>query len=438
MLVKDLILPETLKKFKDRVPSLTQYCFYEESCLEQMVQVLQQDLQKNRVLVFADQRTYPLVGDRACRIFSGSGLIVEKIIIPDSSQGDSPVCDDVTKNKLRQQLPDADIFLAVGSGVVNDLTKWFAAEAEKPYAVIATAASMNGYTAANVAPMIDGVKALFRAKSPVAVAALPEIIEHAPFSLTASGLGDVIAKPVSTADWLVNDFIFGEDFNQEIADIISAVEPVYLNNAAGLRKQDPKAVKGLFDALILSGCAMTLQGSSLPASGGEHLISHTLDIKAHLAGKKHDLHGRQVGVSSILAAAVYQRLLHATPRFNPHALVFDESYWGKVAGPVKQQYSGAIEKSRQVAEFLSQADNWDKMMAVLRPILRTPESIKECLKTAGAAHRLEDIGCSREHYRSAVINCGCMRERFTSMDLGFLAGILPGCIDEIIDEFLVK
>ena len=54
---------------------------------------------------------------------------------------------------------------------------------------------------------------------------------------------------------------------------------------------------------------MTLQGSSLPASGGEHLVSHTLDMMSHVDGVPHDLHGRQVGVSTILVAAMYERAL---------------------------------------------------------------------------------------------------------------------------------
>jgi glycerol-1-phosphate dehydrogenase [NAD(P)+] len=437
MLVSELIIPDTFKAFEDTSKNLSKYYFYADNAIEQTARTLLNELGKNGALILADTRTYKLVGEQVFQVFSESGWNVQKLIIPDSGPGESPVCDDLTKNQIQQQLPEADLFLAVGSGVVNDLTKWLSAEAEKPYAVIATAASMNGYTAANVAPMIDGVKSLFRAKSPIAVTALPEIIENAPYELTASGLGDVIAKPVSTADWLVNNFLFGENFNRKIAEIISNVELAYLNHAAELKQKDPQAIKGLFESLLLSGCAMTLQGSSLPASGGEHLISHTLDIKAHQEGKKHDLHGRQVGVSSIFAAAVYHRLQQITPTFNPNALVLDEKYWGEVAVPVKKQYQGAIAQSRKAAEILSESDNWDKLMALLKPVLRTPQSIKTCLKTAGAAHCLDDIGCSRDQYLAAVLNSACMRERFTSMDLGFLAGILPNAIGEIIDEWLI-
>ncbi len=49
-------------------------------------------------------------------------------------------------------------------------------------------------------------------------------------------------------------------------------------------------------ALVSSGVAMSIAGSSRPASGAEHLISHQLDRMA--PGKA--LHGHQVGVASIM------------------------------------------------------------------------------------------------------------------------------------------
>jgi glycerol-1-phosphate dehydrogenase [NAD(P)+] len=49
-------------------------------------------------------------------------------------------------------------------------------------------------------------------------------------------------------------------------------------------------------ALVSSGVAMSIAGSSRPASGAEHLISHQLDRIAPSAA----LHGHQVGVASIV------------------------------------------------------------------------------------------------------------------------------------------
>ncbi len=87
-----------------------------------------------------------------------------------------------------------DLVVAVGSGVINDLSKWAAFQLGIPYLVVATAASMNGYSSANVAPTMGGVKMLIEARAPRAVIAEPRIIEQAPYAMTAAGFGDTIGR----------------------------------------------------------------------------------------------------------------------------------------------------------------------------------------------------------------------------------------------------
>ena len=52
---------------------------------------------------------------------------------------------------------------------------------------------------------------------------------------------------------------------------------------------------------------MTLSGGSFPASQGEHLISHYLEMMH--PGPHEALHGAQVGVATIVAAGVQQAVL---------------------------------------------------------------------------------------------------------------------------------
>jgi glycerol-1-phosphate dehydrogenase [NAD(P)+] len=74
---------------------------------------------------------------------------------------------------------------------------------------------------------------------------------------------------------------------------------------------------------------------------------------------------------------------------------------------------------------------------VVKETLRKPAEIKRCLHDAGAAHRIEDIGCSREKFRDALLHCHQMRERYTVVDLARAAGIMPDGVDKIIDEYLM-
>ncbi len=393
---------------------------------------------ERRVTVLFDRRTRAAAAEPLMAALAETGWTVAELLIPDPPGGGSPVCDDLTKDALLARLEPTDALLAVGSGVVNDLSKWLAALREIPYAVLATAASMNGYAAANVAPSIGGVKSLFRARAPRIVAADPRVVAAAPFVLTTAGLGDVIAKPMSTSDWLVNHILFDEPFSEPVAAVIDRVEPSYLGNPAGIKNKEAGATKALFEALVYSGCAMTLIGSSMPASGGEHLISHTLDMTAHeQVGVLHDLHGRQVGVATIFAAALYQRIVALeSPAFGQNAVPFDPAVWGPLAHAVEPEHQKKQQRMAQACEALAAPGCWDRVREKISGGLREPATVKNCLREAGAAHKYEDIGCDRDRFLMAVRHAGAMRGRFTCIDLAHLVGLLPDCAGDLVDEWL--
>lgn len=426
-------------EFAARRDTVPRWYFYAPDAARSLAAALASALPGRHVLCLSDRRTRAAAFAPLGQALAAAGFTVAEHVLADGPDGASPVCDDVTKDALRPLLPAADLYVAVGSGVVNDLTKWLGAENGVPYAVWATAASMNGYTAANVAPAIKGVKSLFRAKAPLAVAADPAVVEGAPFALTSSGLGDVIAKPVSTADWRMNHLLFGEAWSDAVAGIIDQVEPAYVGNPDGIARREPAAVKGLFDALVYSGCAMTLQGSSLPASGGEHLVSHTLDMLAHVDHVPHDLHGRQVGCGTIFAAALYQRVMALDrPVFRAVDVPYDAALWGPIAGAVAAERTKKQAAMEAAARALNEPGRWEAVRAALQPLLRQPAAIKQVLARAGAAHRFSDLGIGRDRFRTALLHGASIRGRFTSLDLAWAAGVLPAAADEITEEFLTR
>ena len=66
---------------------------------------------------------------------------------------------------------------------------------------------------------------------------------------------------------------------------------------------DLEGIRLLATALMLNGIAMEICGSSRPASGSEHLISHALD----LISEKPHLHGLQVGVATYMISQLQGR-----------------------------------------------------------------------------------------------------------------------------------
>jgi glycerol-1-phosphate dehydrogenase [NAD(P)+] len=411
---------------------------YAEDALVRLPEVLGSLVSGRRIVLVADKRTRAIAGERAKKALEQTGWSVHDIIVPDTDHG-GPVCDDMSHAWLNDLMPPADIALAVGTGVINDLTKWSAFDKDIPYAVFATAATMNGFTAANVAPTIKGVKTLIRARAPLAVFAIPSVIVEAPFELTAAGLGDTIAKPISTADWIFNHLFCGESFCRYCSEIINSLEPYYLDHPEDISNRKPAAIEALLNALLYSGIAMTIIGTSAPASGGEHLFSHTLDMMSSIDGVAHDLHGRQVGLGTIFASALYERIFKIDkPDCHPYPGDIDSKFWGPLAGNVRREYEQKIPMLRKICEKLADGKTWGAFLAAGAAQVRSPAQIKNCLKTAGAAHTFADIGCSRERLLAAALHMHQIRKRPTIIDLAWILGILPGAAGEIIDCWLLK
>lgn len=415
---------------------------YSEDALESLSEVLSSLVKGRHVVLIADQRTWDIAGRNAEEALKRADWSTETIIIPDTDHG-SPACNEKTHDWLSNKMPSADIALAVGSGVINDLTKWVAFDHDLPYAVFATAATMNGYTAANVAPTLKGVKSLIRARPPLAVFAIPSVILEAPFELTASGLGDTIAKPVCTADWMFNHLFFDEYFCRYCSEMINTLEPYYFDHPENIKNRQPAAIEALFKALLYSGIAMTLVGTSAPASGGEHLLSHTLDMMTSVDGVAHDLHGRQVGLGTLFSSAVYDRIFRIADV--PPAIqgrdtlaTIDSTFWGPLAESVRQQYEQKQPMLQVLREKITDGDTWRIFLDASRNQVRYPDQIKNCLRTAGAALTFKDIGCSRERLRDAILHMHEIRKRPTVIDLAWILGILPVAVDEIIDHWLTE
>ena len=408
----------------------TEEFVYSEDAFGSMSRLIDTYSPDRSCMIIADSRTYAVAGREITDLCEADGATCSHFIVPDHG-GESPTVDDATRDLLLRHTADSTFLLALGSGVINDLVKWVAFLQHKPYIVVATAASMNGYASANVAATIDGLKVLFHAAPPKAVIATPAILLNAPSELSAAGLGDVLAKPVSSADWRLNHFLFEDYFCQFSIDLLKDLEPVYLNNPDKIRNRNPDGFKALFTALFYSSIAMTITGTSSPASGGEHLISHTLDMLAARDNCSHDLHGRQVGVSAILMAALYERILTIDqPRFSTPPSQVDETFWGTLTPVVAEEYQKKLPRMNRAIEILTQPDNWEAFRAAIKPHLIPTRRLKECLQHAGAAHRYSDLRfnnapVAQDFYLSVVNHAGQMRSRFTILDIAVLLGIIP-------------
>ncbi|MEE2786575.1 MAG: iron-containing alcohol dehydrogenase [Myxococcota bacterium] len=353
--------------------------------------------------------------------------------------GAHPHADDETVNEVVKRLVDARGACALGSGTVNDLVKRASTLCNLPYVVFGTAASMNGYASGIAAIVSQGLKTTVPARPPRAIILDTEVLAAAPAVLTQAGLGDLMSKPVSDSDWFLADQLEGTGYSTLPSAIVDHAVQHAIEHAAGLKEQDEAAHGALGAALVLSGVAMVVAGSSSPASGGEHLLSHLWDMQNLSAGQPTRLHGAQVGVATCISAAIYQRLLRLRqPRFTtPDPWSIEAERISKAHGPLAKTIMEQAQRkhARAAARVAKLRDDWSVIRSQLEARrLPTPADVRRSLTAAGAASTLGELSIDRANAIDVLCNARDIRDRVTVLDVAYETGILPGAADDILRE----
>jgi glycerol-1-phosphate dehydrogenase [NAD(P)+] len=191
------------------------------------------------------------------------------------------------------------IIIGIGGGKALDTAKYVGFLAGIPYIACPTALSNDGFCSPQASLDIKGKKKSLPASMPYGVVVDTEVCLEAPKILWLSGVGDSVAKITAVYDWKLafrNKGIQVDDFAALLSDAT-----VYQLMAKP--DHDLEGIRLLATALMLNGIAMEICGSSRPASGSEHLISHALDQISH----KPRLHGLQVGVATYMVSQIQGR-----------------------------------------------------------------------------------------------------------------------------------
>lgn len=206
---------------------------------------------------------------------------------------------------MQARAHDSDAIVAIGGGRRLDVAKLAAARAGLVAVVVPTQLSHDGICSpVAVVPNQDGIAESLGAVAPRAVVIPLPTLLTAPVASVAAGLGDLLANPLALRDWALAAERGLETIDQRAWDLsIGSFEGVqdFLDQDPARSEKDPGFLKDLADALVLSGMSMICSGTSRPASGGEHEISHAID---ELYGGR-ALHGAQVGFATLISIALY-------------------------------------------------------------------------------------------------------------------------------------
>lgn len=373
-----------------------------------------------RYAVIDDAHTGEALGERISRALKTKSIRLKT----------RPIADQQTVDEIRNATQSADMLVAVGSGTISDLCKYASFLDNKPYIVFPTAASMNGYLSANASITVNGYKKTLQAHMPKAVFCDLSVIAATPSRLNKSGLGDSLARSTAQADWLLSHLLLGMEYKELPFELLRPLEPVMLENARGIAKGNPDAIKTLLETLLLSGLGMTFSGGSYPASQGEHMIAHAyemIDHAQHRAGLSpkpsagHTFHGEEIGVTALHMARLQQQLLRKTPVLQ--SLQFPEDMIRGVLGEaIGTEALGMYSRKRLHIERVALDDDrlrqiWPEVAARIEKIILPPETIKDALQAAEAPEIPEAIGWQRDDYNTALTHARFLRDRFTFLDL---------------------
>lgn len=441
--------------------------------LNKVPQVFKEQFPGKKAIVIADPNTYRVAGEKVHEALKNAGLEgIEPYILDDPNL----YADYVFVERIRDYLKDKDVIaVAVGSGVINDLTKRASSELKRPYMCVATAASMDGYSSAGASITNKGAKITHACEAPQTLMADIDIISQAPPLMTASGYADLYAKVVSGADWIIAAELADPNHPKKgIEPITSAWNIVQdglaesLQDPVGAKNGDHKAIELLIEGLMLGGFAMQSMeswgaGVSRPASGAEHQFSHLWDMEHHTfkgeMAKKFGLypnqdeqapsHGFKVGIGTLAITALYELMLKTPvekldvdaavekwPSLEDQLKEIDEMFGGTDIHPfATTQTTDKYVTKEELREQLNKIkSNWPVLKDKLRKQVIPFEETKRRLAAVGAPVEPEEIGVSRKKLKESFYRAHKIRSRYTILDFAYRAGYFDQWVDELFGE----
>lgn len=400
-----------------------------------------------KAVIIADDITYRIAGETVHQSLNAAGITqLSPFIYTDPHL----YAEYKYVEQLIAFLNTADaIPIAVGSGTINDLTKLASHLTDRPYLCVATAASMDGYTAFGASITANGAKQTFNCPAPQACLADIDIICKAPIEMTASGYADLFAKITAGADWILADSLNVEPIDEKAWAIVQDGLHDALADPEGVRAGDIGAITKLTEGLMLGGFAMQWAKSSRPASGAEHQFSHLWNMENHLNNGEHISHGFQVSIGTIAISALYEVFLKTKvdeldlsqscsqwplpEQADETALkIFEGTDFPEIGlQETKAKYSTRAELEVQLGLL---KNNWPVIKEKLAGQVVPYVEAKRRLDLVGAPTMPEQIGISRARLRETFIRAQFIRRRFTILDVSVRTGYLNEWLDQLFGK----
>ena len=365
----------------------------------------------NNILIVADENTFAAAGDKT--ILAIEGKSIEKVIF---SGKEILVPNESAIKTVTEKLDDAEIIVGIGSGVIQDLCKYVSFFHNTPYVIVATAPSMDGYASNGAAMITDGMKVTYSAGLPIAIIGDVDVLKNAPIDMIKAGYGDVIGKFSALNDWKLSHLINDEYFCDYIYNLTYEQIKATISLADGILKREEKSIKALMEALVVIGILMSFAGSSRPASGSEHHLSHFFEITGIINSEEYFPHGIDVAYSTVITSKIREKLLSQS--FSDKICRPKENdYRSKMQKVYKSVADGCIELQNKIGRYKTdRSDIYKEKEAEIKKILAEApgaEKIKELLSLVDLDIKEFYTLNNKEKLNDAILYAKDLKDRYT-------------------------
>ena len=387
-----------------------------------------------RPFILSDVNTSAAAGSKVCAVLDEAAIPYSQYVFPQTALEPD---EQAVGAAVMHFDPKCDLIIGVGSGVINDIGKILSNVSGRKYIIVGTAPSMDGYASATSSMSMDGLKTTLNSRCADVIIGDTDILKNAPEHMLKAGLGDMLAKYVSIAEWRIAHIITGEYYCEAVAQLIRDALKKCVDNAAGLLTRDEDAIRAVFEGLVIGGIAMAYAGVSRPASGVEHYFSHVWDMRGLEFGTKVDLHGIQCAMATAKAVRLYECVSALQPneqKAAQYVAEFDYEAWktqlkeflGSAADTMiaLEAKEGKYNKNTHKARFDLIAENWDRILQIIREELPTSAQFQEIMDTVGIPTDLNvlnvDSTCAKQTFRATKD----IRDKYVLSRLAWDLGIL--------------
>ncbi|MCM8785862.1 MAG: iron-containing alcohol dehydrogenase [Candidatus Omnitrophica bacterium] len=436
--IKDLLGKSFKCKFCGRIHKI-EIEKIKDGKIEKIEKFISKILKGKKLLILCDDITWEVAG-RYIKEQIKNNIPITLILKPKNEKRVTARYEYI--DEIEKNIQDVSLIITVGAGTITDLGKLTGNKYKIPVFSFPTAPSMNGYTSPVAAFIKEGVKLTIPVNPPKSIYIDREILSKAPLELIKAGFADSLAKSFANADWKISSIITSEKFCSLPLKIVSKAEKKYINKSNLILKRDKKIIKNLMDGLNLGGISMIIAGSSSPASGGEHLISHFLDMYACQNNRElFSYHGLQVGTGIYISSLIYERLKHLNDfeikkMLNKRNIDYDEkeriliSLFPSSKNLLKDIFKKKNDNLKKMRIKLF--EEWENIKKTAFSIVYNPVEIKNFLSKVNCPVYLNEIVPEKNLIYKTFLLSRFIREKITILDIADEIGIL----EEIANEYI--